>query len=208
MGTIWIIVGVAVGIAASLGAGLMTMADTSAHIGACLAFLLSGIALIGTGAAWWWRHPERDWTVHMRAIGLTAAVLITTPIMMWFAWPIASAQTIGAPPSVSGNCNNFGNNNTNCNTFNLGPPHDPSKLYLLNGATAGDVIGIHPLTDQTSVTFDQIIVPDGFPWGVPVQIQNAKIACNKPDSTTTHIEGMGAPVNKYWAVTCKRPGPA
>jgi len=39
--------------------------------------------------------------------------------MIYLAWP-AIAQT--APPSISGNCNNYGNNNFNCNTLNVAPP--------------------------------------------------------------------------------------
>jgi hypothetical protein len=31
------------------------------------------------------------------------------------------AQASGTLPNVNGNCNNFGNNNFNCNTFNFGP---------------------------------------------------------------------------------------
>lgn len=68
---------------------------------------------------------KRDLSVWLRAIGAAAIVFIVTPVLVYLAWP-AAAQ---APPSgVNGNCNVFGNNNTNCNTFNIVPKPGPRQL--------------------------------------------------------------------------------
>jgi len=155
MGTAWIIVGVAVGIIVSLGAGLMTMPDNSAHIGACIAFVIAGIALVITGATWWWRHPKKEWTVHMRALGLIIIALTATPIMMWFAWPIANAQP---SPSVSGNCNNFGNNNFNCNQVNIGAV--PRRLSPDQMQTLSNAMASSGATGSVEVLTDVMACPD------------------------------------------------
>lgn len=146
--------------------------------------------------------------------GGTLFTISAIGLFIWLGhyWPV-DAQT---STNVAGNCSDnsiHGDNNTQTNdcstTIITGPPHNPYKLYLLNGAETGDVVGIHPSTDQTSVTFDRIMVPDDFPWGNPVQIQHAKITCEKPQGGNYgRIEGMGAPINKYWSVTCKVIGPA
>jgi len=53
-----------------------------------------------------------------KRVAIVVFVFVFTPMMIYFAWP-AVAQ---APPAgVSGNCNNFGNNNFNCNTLNIAP---------------------------------------------------------------------------------------
>jgi hypothetical protein len=68
----------------------------------------------------WFRSKQHlDWISWAKAAAITAFVLVACPTMIYFAWP-ADAQ---APPGgVNGNCNNFGNYNTNCNTFNFSPP--------------------------------------------------------------------------------------
>jgi hypothetical protein len=108
----------------------------------------------------------------------------------------AGAQTT---PSVTGDCNVFGNYNSPICTKIINPPpaRSPRKLYLQNNAEIGDVIGIHPSNDQTIVTFDQLMVPDDFPWGEMVLIQHARIECSKPQGTVGRIDGVGAPVNKF-----------
>ena len=69
-----------------------------------------------------------QWTFERlaQAVGIAVYVLAVTPLMIYFAWPMASAQ-----PAVNGNCNNFGNNNINCSSLSFTPPHrrlDPDKL--------------------------------------------------------------------------------
>jgi hypothetical protein len=61
-----------------------------------------------------WTYTEWTW-----AAGTIIFVIVLMPLMIWFAWPIASAAQ--ATSSVNGNCNNVGNNNINCNTLNIGP---------------------------------------------------------------------------------------
>ena len=83
-----------------------------------------------TGWFWLRRTQNWDWTIYLRALGLGITIFILTPTMIWFAWPV-SAQT--PPAGVSGNCNNFGNNNFNCNTLNVEPNRLKSqKNYKLN----------------------------------------------------------------------------
>jgi hypothetical protein len=86
-------------------------------------FILAGIFLIVMTTVWLctnWRPTRR------RAIVATALYLLTTSSlgfgMIYVNNREAKAQTPTTPPPVNGNCNNFGNNNTNCNTFNnFGP---------------------------------------------------------------------------------------
>lgn len=62
--------------------------------------------------------PLRGWKfVAMVGLGLLA-IGGSAAGVIWASHQ-AAAQT--AIPNVNGNCNNFGNYNINCNTFNLGP---------------------------------------------------------------------------------------
>jgi hypothetical protein len=51
--------------------------------------------------------------------GLALGVLLLGTAAGIAFFPDGNAQQ---PPTVSGNCNNFGNNNFNCNTLNVAPP--------------------------------------------------------------------------------------
>ena len=143
----WIIAGVVVPALGMLGGALMALTDQSAHFAACAAFLLAGGWLAVTGLRWMREVHDWNWTVRLYAAGIALGVLLA-PLMIWFAWPSAQAQT---PPAVSGNCNNFGNNNFNCNTLNLGPPRQTNALYQ-NGRFLGTVGGIEVGQDGKSVT--------------------------------------------------------
>jgi hypothetical protein len=113
----WIITSVAVPLLCSIGGALMFGPSAATHWAACAAFLSSGIWIGVMGMMWFRQAQTRDW---MWMAAIVAYVFVFTPMMIYFAWP-AVAQ---APPpgGVSGNCNNFGNNNFNCNTLNLSPP--------------------------------------------------------------------------------------
>lgn len=117
----WIITGVGVPGALSLGGMLIGESSTIAHWGACVAFLVSATWLGVMGAVWWRRHKERNWTIWLRGAGMAAYVIILIPFLVWLAWPVASAQT--QPPSINGNCNAVGNGNSNCSPYiNEAPP--------------------------------------------------------------------------------------
>ena len=88
------------------------------HWAACGAFLVSAIWIGVTGMLWLFRTERDGWPFWIKTIGIGVFVFLFTPTMIYFAWP-AGAQV--PPGGVSGNCNNFGNNNFNCNTLNLGP---------------------------------------------------------------------------------------
>lgn len=127
----------------------------------------------------------------------------------------ATQAPLAVPPLNNSGCVNIGpsqgSQTNNCPTIINPPvPHSPTKFYLLNGGREiGDVVGVRPSDDQTKVTFDQMIVPDDFPWGNPVQLQGARVSCDRPQhSPIGRIEGIGPPVNKYWSVTCAILGPA
>lgn len=137
METAWIITGVLIPAALALGGALMADLSSVAHLGACLSFIVAAIWLAVVGAMWLHKKDHWDWTVRLRAAGIAVYVILLTPFLVWVAWP-TSAQT---PPSVKGNCNNFGNNNFNCNTFNLAPRKmqftDEVKSQLLSSLPKG-----------------------------------------------------------------------
>jgi hypothetical protein len=118
MQSAWSITNVAVALIFTAGTGLMFGPSTATHWAACAAFLIAASWMGVTGAMWFLKQRNRDWVTWTKAAGILAFTLIICPIMIYFAWPV-SAQV--PPGGVNGNCNNFGNNNTNCNTFNLGP---------------------------------------------------------------------------------------
>jgi hypothetical protein len=121
---------------------------------------MSPLPLVAWTVAWLiMANPSRNWRFAISAAVAAVSLWVGT-FGVYGLIRDAHAQT---PPAVNGKCNNFGSNNFNCTTLNVGPPHNPSKLYLLNGTETGDAVGIHPSADQSSVTFDQLMVPDGFP---------------------------------------------
>lgn len=127
----WGITGIGVSALWSIGGSLMS-GTPSAHEGAIIAFVLAALWLGGITTMWFRNIAERDWTVWLRAIGVLAIVSVVTPLLIYLALP-TSAQV--APSGVGGNCNNFGNNNFNCNTFNLGPSK-PAPRHLTVGQAA------------------------------------------------------------------------
>ncbi len=99
----------------SIGGALMFGPSDTTHWAACAIFFAAALWLVVMGMIWFGNQSTRDWTVWLRAAGLVVIILIATPIMIYFAWPVG-AQSI-PPGGVNGNCNNFGNNNFNCNTL-------------------------------------------------------------------------------------------
>jgi hypothetical protein len=116
----WLTTGIGVPALWTLAGALMFGPSDATHWAACATFAVAGLWLGVMGVIWFSTHNARDWTVWARAAGLAVVVLIATPMLIYFAWPV-SAQNI-PPGGVSGNCNNFGNNNFNCNTLNIAPP--------------------------------------------------------------------------------------
>ncbi len=214
MKTAWSISVTSVGIGLAVGPILMKGTSSISHWGACLSFLSPALLLAVVTFMWLYKRTDRDWTVWLRAAGILAYVLGLTPILIWTAWPVANAEML--PPSINGNgnCINIGPSQgpqtNNCSTIvNPPPPRNPSMLYLPNGEQVGNVSGIHPSSDMTTVKFDRINVPDNFPWGGIVKIQHVTISCEKPSGGDSgRIEGFGLPINSYWTVTCKVLGPA
>jgi hypothetical protein len=118
MQSAWTITSVAVALIFTAGTGLMFGPSTGAHWAACAAFLMAAGWMRVMGVMWFLKQRNRDWVTWTMAAGIMAFTLIACPIMIYFAWPV-SAQV--PPGGVNGNCNVFGNNNLNCNTFNFAP---------------------------------------------------------------------------------------
>jgi hypothetical protein len=118
MQSAWSITSVAVPLIFTAGAALMFGPSIASHWAACAAFLLAAVWMGMTGIMWFLKQRNRDFVTLAKMAGILAFSIIICPVMIYFAWPV-SAQI--PPGGVNGNCNNFGNNNTNCNTFNLGP---------------------------------------------------------------------------------------
>jgi hypothetical protein len=98
----------------------------SAQLVGCFAFIIAAVRAGWMGVMW--ARKVTQWTFERlaQAVGIAVYVLAVTPLMIYFAWPMASAR-----PAVNGNCNNFGNNNINCSSLSFTPPHrrlDPDKL--------------------------------------------------------------------------------
>lgn len=99
----------------------MTVPNFYAEVGACVAFAMTAIWTLTMGVIWMRRIST--WTLREYAgmAGIITFGVIAMPAMIFFSWPQAHAQA-SATPNQSGNCNNYGNNNINCNTFNVAPP--------------------------------------------------------------------------------------
>jgi hypothetical protein len=63
---------------------------------------------------WLTDPPAVHWSKRVGVLSVIAAAIVFS------AWVYGKAQT-NAPPSVNGNCNNFGNSNFNCNVLNIAP---------------------------------------------------------------------------------------
>jgi hypothetical protein len=115
----WVTTSIGVPALWSLGGALMFGPTDASHWVACAIFIVAAAWIGVMGVVWITRTQERDWTVWVRVAGLLVIVFIITPALIYFAIP-AGAQI--PPGGVSGNCNNFGNNNFNCNTLYVDPP--------------------------------------------------------------------------------------
>jgi hypothetical protein len=184
---------------------------------ACFAFVVAAMWAAWMGVVW--GRSVNKWTFGRaaQAGGIAAYAFIVTPIMVYLSWPASAQAPTPTAPQINNNsgCINIGpsqgSQTNNCPTIINPPvPHSPTKFYLLNGGREiGDAVGIHVSDDQKKVTFDQMIVPDDFPWGSAIQLQQARVLCNRPSQGAVgRIEGNGPPVNKYWSITCSVLGPA
>jgi hypothetical protein len=88
---------------------LAKMIDRAIGIGGVAVSIIFGVLLVV--------FPKINKKVGWAGIAF-GILLLGAAIVMAFL-PDGKAQS---PPSVSGNCNNFGNNNFNCNTLNIVPP--------------------------------------------------------------------------------------
>ena len=113
----WTITNISVSLLFAVGTGLMFGPTEVTHWVGCIAFLLAAILMGVTGVMWFWKQPDRDLATWMKAAGIAAFTLILCPAMIYFAWPVNAQVPQGG---VRGNCNNFGNNNFNCNVINPG----------------------------------------------------------------------------------------
>jgi hypothetical protein len=87
---------------------------------------------------------NRGWTIYVRCPLLGRIILASMAGIVVFgaissALTLVSpveAQTIPITPSINGNCNAFGNNNSNCSTYYIGPQKlrltDSIKSLLLS----------------------------------------------------------------------------
>lgn len=176
-GTTWNVLALLV----AIGSALMFAPQYSAHVVACLAFA-SAMVLATIGGVTWMRQVSH-WTYIMwvRAAGTMIFVIALMPLMIWFAWPTASAQTT---PSIIGNCNNVGNNNINCNTLNMGPPQ-------------------RRLPDDVVRTISSSLASQKI--GGSVEVLTDLMACPDCDNFARQIENMLASVNG-WTVIPVRNG--
>jgi hypothetical protein len=165
----------AVPIVFTVGLGLMFAPYPSAHVVSCVAFAIAALWAAVGGIMW--ARSVKEWAAQQaaQAAGIAAFVLLVTPLMIWLAWPAANAQP--APPSVNGNCNNFGNNNFNCNTLNFGPPRQPNGLYQ-NGRFLGTADRIEVSPDQQHVTLTVLHLSGiGMDLAGNLELQGALIRC-------------------------------
>ena len=84
------------------------------------------------------RRPARKSGIALIFIGLAGLVF-------WFGY-YRNADAQSPPPSINGNCNVFGNNNVNCNTFNVGPVQ-----RHLSDADKADILARIPKTRNISI---------------------------------------------------------
>ena len=112
----WAFTGIAVPF---LWAVAVTVVGYGQFAAAATCFLLGGLTLLGTTAMWAWSK----WPLSGRqiVIAIVLAMLAIGGPIIGIVWASKSAQA-QSPPNINGNCNNFGNNNINCNTFNVAPP--------------------------------------------------------------------------------------
>jgi hypothetical protein len=105
----------------TIGGALMFGPSNATHWAACAIFAAAALWLAVIGIIWF-RQPQtpRDWTLWLRVVGLVGAVLVVSPILIYFAWPVEAQNA--QPGGVSGNCNVFGSNNFTCNTLSFAPP--------------------------------------------------------------------------------------
>lgn len=155
----WIIAGIVVPGLGTIGGALMALTPASAHYAACIAFLVAGGWLAVTGFLWGGSVQIWNWRTQLYAAAISLGVMIA-PVMIWFAWP-AEAQ---APlPSVNGNCNAIGNNNSACNTYNLG--HTRLRFSRSLGAEL-----LAKLPKGNPITIETVGSPSD--WNVGVEIAN------------------------------------
>lgn len=85
-------------------------------------FILASVVLVGMTTVWLWKNwrPNRQQLI-VGAFSYLLAIAWLIGSMIYISQRELAAQTPQIPPSVNGNCNSFGNHNSNCNTFNMGP---------------------------------------------------------------------------------------
>ena len=98
---------------------------------------------------------------------------------------IRSPAAAQPPPSINGNCNNFGNHNTNCNTFNFGPQKlqftDALGAVLLAKLPKENGIDILAVGSPSDWNVGQQIYDFLKSNGYQVSIQRAGVLAPPPD---------------------------
>jgi hypothetical protein len=159
----------------SVGGALMFAPYQSAHFAACFAFLFAASWAGITGIVWGRTVSRWNLPATLQAMGIGAFVVILSPLMIWFSLP-AGAQT-PLPPSINGNCNAVGNNNSNCTTINLGPPRIPLGLYQ-SGQQIGRVDGVSMGADGKQVIFANPSIASGtVDFAQNIEFQDILVSC-------------------------------
>jgi hypothetical protein len=213
MGTAWAIVAVVVPAIIGLGTTLMTNPSMAAHIVASIMFLLSGGALLVTATIWWLRYPKKDWTVHMRAIGLLTLVCIGTPTMLWFTWA-ANAQNGAAPPMIQQN--NQGAPNVNIpgtnNHLYFNSPQQPtpqrtpsrsSSAIYQDGERHGNIEGPKPDLVAGTVFIQRLNFDSDFIPGNEFEQGDFKLLIIGRDGSEAKISGPQGTAFSWFNVVCK-----
>lgn len=160
-------------------------------------------AMIGLSSevSWWWiivsplplvvwnvawlimANSPRSWRFAISAGVVVLSLFVVAFGVHGLIWG-ASAQT---PPTINGNCNNFGSNNFNCNTVNVGPARQTDGLYQL-GRFLGTADRIDVSPDQKQVTLTNLhLAGIGMDLSKDLELQGVFIHCpdlvqyNHPD---------------------------